>query len=452
LQKYLHGSEAGEALRIIQQLREAGFVAYFAGGCVRDALLGRRPKDYDVATDATPDSVRALFGKRRTIAFGASFGVIGVLPPVNWKGQHTDDSVSSKAIADADMGEHQGSSEEERASGSARVMVEPTEVATFRSDGEYSDGRRPDSVHYGDARNDALRRDFTINGLFYDPHQREIIDYVGGQTDLAAGVLQTIGDPVQRFGEDRLRMLRAIRFSTTLQFRMHAETLAAIQLHADDMSGVSEERIGAEMRRVLVSPYACEGLRQMLRSGIHRVVLPDLAGIDMDRLGYLLRSAEARTFPLALACLAAVLVDSGAALPERVLPGISRRWRLSSAELRQAEAAINHWQVLIDAKCLPWSTVQPTLILRDVRVILGLAAAIAAVDGMNTDGCDLAKVALTWPAEKLNPAPLLSGGDLKALGLRPGPEFGRMLTSLRKLQLDKEIITREQAIDWLHGQ
>ncbi|MGI9444096.1 MAG: CCA tRNA nucleotidyltransferase [Rubripirellula sp.] len=457
MQKYLHGSDAGEALRIIQQLRDAGFVAYFAGGCVRDALLERHPKDYDVATDATPDAVRAVFGKRRTIAFGASFGVIGVLPPVSGKGQRTDDSVSSEtnadaSNADADTGRQHGHSEVESVRGAVRGTVEPTEVATFRSDGEYSDGRRPDSVHYGDARNDALRRDFTINGLFYDPHRREIIDYVGGQADLAVGVLQTIGDPVQRFGEDRLRMLRAIRFSTTLQFRMHAGTLAAIQQHADDMSGVSGERIGAEMRRVLVSPHACEGLRQMLGSGIHRVVLPDLAGIDMDRLEQLLQAAGPRTFPLALACLAAVIADSGAALPERILAGISQRWRLSSAELRQAAAALKHWQILIDANCLPWSTVQPALILRDVRVILDLAAAMAAVDGMSTDGCDLANLALTWPAEKLNPAPLLSGGDLKALGLRPGPEFGRMLASLRKLQLDEKITTREQAIDWLHGQ
>ena len=452
MQKYLHGSDAGEALRIIQQLRDAGFVAYFAGGCVRDALLERSPKDYDVATDATPDAVRAVFGKRRTIAFGASFGVIGVLPPVSGKGQSTNKSVSSQTCVDADTGGHHGSSEEERVSGPARVTVEPTEVATFRSDGEYSDGRRPDSVHYGDARNDALRRDFTINGLFYDPHRREVIDYVGGQADLAIGVLQTIGDPVQRFGEDRLRMLRAIRFSTTLQFRMHAGTLEAIQQHADDMSGVSGERIGAEMRRVLVSPHACDGLRQMISSGLHRVVLPDLAGIDMDRLAKLLHAVGTRTFPLALACLAAVIVDSGAPLPERVLAGINRRWRLSSAELHQAEAALKHWQILIDAKCLPWSTVQPILILRHVRVILDLAAAMAAVDGKSTDGCDLAKRALTWPEQKINPDPLLSGGDLKALGLRPGPEFGRMLASLRTLQLDQEITTREQAIEWLRGQ
>jgi tRNA nucleotidyltransferase/poly(A) polymerase len=433
LQKYLHGPDAGEGLRIIQQLRDAGFVAYFAGGCVRDALLCRRPKDYDVATDATPDAVRELFGKRRTIAFGASFGVIGVLPAVTRHQQRT--GASFQMAAD-----------------SSERAVEPTEVATFRSDGEYSDGRRPDSVHYGNARNDALRRDFTINGLFYDPQQQEVIDYVGGKADLAAGVLQTIGDPVLRFGEDRLRMLRAIRFSTTLQFRMHSETLAAIQQHADEMGDVSGERIGAEMRRVLVSPHAFEGLRHMLLSGIDRVVLPELAGLDMDRLERLLEHAEPRSFSLALACLGQVSADSGGALSERVLAKITQRWRLSSAEVRQAQAATQHWGILVNARDSAWSTVQPTLVHRDAGVILGLAEAIAAVDGIDTGGCDLARHALSWPAEKLNPVPLLSGGDLQALGFRPGPEFGEMLANLRNRQLDGQITTRDQAIESLRTQ
>ncbi|MEM1067781.1 MAG: CCA tRNA nucleotidyltransferase, partial [Planctomycetota bacterium] len=157
-----------------------------AGGCVRDALLGRQPKDYDVATDATPDAIREVFGKRKTLAFGASFGVIGVLP----------------------------------AKGGGAQTHEPTEVATFRSDGSYSDGRRPDSVHFGDAENDAQRRDFTINGLFYDPLSDQVIDYVGGVDDLKAGLLRTIGNPVERFAEDKLRMLRAVRFATTMALQI----------------------------------------------------------------------------------------------------------------------------------------------------------------------------------------------------------------------------------------
>ena len=429
-------------MRIIQQLRDAGFVAYFAGGCVRDALLGRVPKDYDVATDATPDAVRNLFGRRRTIAFGASFGVIGVLPPLDRLGQDTVEF--SGGISDSDQ--------DVSVSGQARVSVEPTEVATFRSDGEYSDGRRPDSVHYGDALNDALRRDFTINGLFYDPQQGKVIDYVGGRDDLAAGVLRTIGDPVQRFGEDRLRMLRAIRFSATLEFRMHAATLSAIQRHADDIGDVSGERIGAEMRRVLASPQVFDGLGQMLSSGIDRVVLPELAGVDMNRLERLLKHAEPRSFSLSLACLGVVISDSSVTLPEDGLPQISKRWRLSSAELRQVQAAMQHWKTVVNASRVPWSTVQPTLLLRDVQFILGLAEAIAATDGIDRDGCELAKGALAWPAEQLDPEPLLSGSDLQSLGFRPGPEFGKMLTALRNRQLDGEITTRDQAIDSLRAQ
>ncbi len=431
-------------MRIIQQLRDAGFVAYFAGGCVRDALLGRVPKDYDVATDATPDAVRDLFGRRRTIAFGASFGVIGVLPPVIRSGQ--DKVEFSSSVSASDSG--QGVSD----SGQARVSVEPTEVATFRSDGEYSDGRRPDSVHYGDARNDALRRDFTINGLFYDPQQGKVIDYVGGRDDLGAGVLRTIGDPVQRFGEDRLRMLRAIRFSATLGFRMHAETLSAIQRHADDIGGVSGERIGAEMRRVLASPQAFDGLAQMRVSGIDRVVLPELAGSDMDRLERLLKHAQPRSFSLSLACIGVVISDSNVTLPEAGLPQISERWRLSSAELRQVQAAMQHWKTVINATGVPWSKVQPTLLLRDVQFILGLAEAIAATDGIAHAGCDLARAALAWPAKQLDPEPLLRGSDLQSLGFRPGPEFGKMLTTLRDRQLDGEITTRDQAIDSLPAQ
>jgi len=452
-------------LRIIQQLRDAGFVAYFAGGCVRDALLGRVPKDYDVATDATPDAVRRLFGKRRTIAFGASFGVIGVLPPRVRLGQEKVGLSSSVTAADSgqvvsESGQVVSESGQvvsesgcgvEQTEGQARVNVEPTEVATFRSDGEYSDGRRPDSVHYGDARNDALRRDFTINGLFYDPHQGKVIDYVGGLDDLAAGVLRTIGDPVQRFGEDRLRMLRAIRFSATLEFQMHAETLTAIQSHADDIGGVSGERIGAEMRRVLAAPQAIDGLRQMLISGLYREVLPELAGVDMDRLECLLKHAEPRSFSLSLACLGVVISDSGVTLSELGLPQISKRWRLSSAELRQAQAATQHWKTVLNANGIPWSKVQPALLLRDVQFVLGLAEAIAATDGLDRAGCELARDALTWPVEQLDPEPLLRGSDLQTLGFRPGPEFGKMLARLRTRQLDGEITTRDQAIDSLRA-
>ena len=399
--------------------------------------MGKPPKDYDVATDATPESVRGVFGKRRTIAFGASFGVIGVLPPTDRSQPEHDGSDQEPSFSTSqESGQRQGRAR--------RASVEPTEVATFRSDGHYSDGRRPDSVHYGDARNDALRRDFTINGLFYDPHEKQVIDYVGGQSDLDAGILQTIGDPLQRFGEDRLRMLRAIRFAATLEFQIQPATLNAIQQHADDISVVSGERIGAEMRRVLVSVQAFDGLRHLVASGIDRVVLPEIADIDWDRLKRLLVHTDPRSFPLALACLGMVIPDS-----HQGLSAIDRRWRLSGMELRQASTALQHWDSLITANRLPWSAVQPKLVLRDTSCIVALAEAVAAADGISTDGLELAKRALEWPAEQLDPAPLLTGSDLKELGFQPGPQFSKLLTSLRESQLDGELTTREQAVEWL---
>lgn len=409
--QYLRGPESREAHRIIVRLREAGFVAYLAGGCVRDALLGNRPKDYDVATDATPESIREVFGASRTLAFGASFGVIGVLPP---RGHHGR---------------------------GGKAGATPTEVATFRSDGYYSDGRRPDSVHYGDAKHDALRRDFTINGLFYDPQEDVVVDYVGGQTDLDLGLLRTIGDPLERFGEDKLRMLRAVRFATTLGFKIDDQTRQAIVEHADDIAVVSGERIGAEMRRVLSSEHAVEGLGHLITCKLDQVVLPEIGSVDLNRLEALIRHATAGDFPLCLACLLMAMQPR-----ENSLAQIAARWRLSNEETRKAGAAIEKWSIIARAGQLPWSKVQPILVDRDIDTILKLAAATVKADGADQTGLTLANEALRWPSEKLDPPPLVTGDDLRDLGIPAGPDYRRILQSLRDAQLDGQIHSREQAI------
>jgi tRNA nucleotidyltransferase (CCA-adding enzyme) len=409
--QYLRGPESREAHRIIARLRESGFVAYLAGGCVRDALLGQQPKDYDVATDATPESIREVFGKSRTLAFGASFGVIGVLPP-----RGRDRARKTTAAA-------------------------PTEVATFRSDGYYSDGRRPDSVHYGDAKHDAQRRDFTINGLFYDPQQDVVVDYVGGQADLDLGLLRTIGDPLERFGEDKLRMLRAVRFATTLGFKIDDQTRKAIIEHADDIAVVSGERIGAEMRRVLSSEHAVEGVRHLLACKLEQVVLPEIATADLNRLEALIRHAAARDFPLCLTCLLMAMQK-----PDRSLREIAARWRLSNEETRKANAAMEHWSTIASAENLPWSTVQPLLIDRDVETIVQLAATMVKANSAGGGGVALAKDALGWPKEKLDPPPLLTGDDLRSLGIPAGPDYRRILQSIRDAQLNGKISSREEAI------
>lgn len=386
-----------------------------AGGCVRDALLGKRPKDYDVATNATPKSVRELFGKRKTIAFGASFGVIGVLPSSHRSEQ-----------SDGEAGE--------------QSPTPFTEVATFRSDGYYSDGRRPDSVHFGDAEQDALRRDFTINGLFYDPQDSAVIDFVGGQEDLQAELLRTIGNPLERFGEDKLRMLRAVRFATTLGFRISDETVQAITEHADDINVVSGERIGAEMRRILSSQHPATGLQHLIVCGLHRVVLPEVHSADLDRFDSLVQHVPDE-FPIAMACLLYVLEE-----PREALRAITSRWKLSNEERRQIASALAHWQVVADAHRLPWSQVQKVLIDRDAESIIELAGAVVMADEADLSGVHLAREALAWPAEKLDPAPLLGGNDLRELGIPAGPSYRTILESLRDAQLDGVISSRDEAV------
>lgn len=413
---FLRGPEAAEALRIISKLHEAGFIAYMAGGCVRDALLGNPPKDYDVATDATPDAIRKVFGKRKTLAFGASFGVMAVLPSRGRRGSST----------------------------------EPTEVATFRSDGFYSDGRRPDSVHFGDAEHDVRRRDFTINGLFYDPLADQIIDFVGGVDDLNRGLLRTIGNPVDRFAEDKLRMLRAVRFATTLAFDIDPATQQAIIHHAADITQVSGERIGAEMRRVLVHANLLQGLSHLQSCGLDRLVFPEMRSLNWDLLGEMReiagrselssKSLGAWNVPRSLAAVVSNLED-----PSSVPLSLIDRWRLSNTEVRMADSALSHWQTIATADRQKWSTVQPILIDRDIDTIIWLAETRVAVEQHDRGGVERVLEALEWPAEQLDPPPLLNGDDLRQLGIPGGPQLGRLLKKIRQAQLDGELKTREEA-------
>ena len=223
------------AIQVTQKLQSAGYTALWAGGCVRDQLVGKAPKDYDVATNATPEQVRELFGKKRTLAIGESFGVITVLGPKS---------------------------------------ADPIEVATFRRDTGYSDGRRPDAVEFTDAREDAIRRDFTINGMFFDPIKQEVIDYVGGQEDLQRRVVRAIGDPHERIAEDKLRMLRAIRFAAVFDFELHHDTLLAVQQHVQDIKVVSGERIGAELRRMFNHSNRAVAVRLLSQSKLLPEILP----------------------------------------------------------------------------------------------------------------------------------------------------------------------------------
>ena len=401
---------AAEARRVIDELANAGFMAYFAGGCVRDALLKRKPKDFDVATNATPESVREVFGKKRTLAFGASFGVIGVLPK----------------------------SKERRTPGETL----PTEVATFRSDGQYSDGRRPDSVVFGSAQEDAQRRDFTINGMFYDPIAAKVIDYVEGQNDLQSRVLRTIGIAAERFDEDKLRMLRAVRFATTLGFRIADTTRDAVRRFAADIQVVSGERIGAEMRRVLLGSFASDGLRKLVDCGLADTILPEL---QADRLDQVCNHIDRLPVHCIELCLAAVLFDRQDASSS--LSAITNRWKLSNEEIRRIEACLRDHDTITNARDIPWSQVQPVLISRDASIATDFAHSVVALRCGDPKGISIARQALQWPIDRLNPAPLLTGDHLRDLGFQAGPVFKTILARVRADQLDGKIESQEQAIE-----
>ena len=398
------------ALDVVRRLRTAGFEAYWAGGCVRDELLGRKPKDYDVATNATPPEIRALFGNKQTLPLGAAFGVITVLGPRS-----------------ADPG--------------YRVPV--IEVATFRQDAAYSDGRHPDRVTFSSAREDAARRDFTINGMFFDPIDGKVIDFVAGQQDLQNRLIRAIGSPRLRFGEDKLRMLRAVRFAAVFGFAIDAETAAAVREMAPEITVVSPERIAMEMRRVLTEPGRVRGVRLLVELGLVAVVLPEIVPSDetsqarsehaLDVLGRL----QTPGFPLALAALLAQQADAAA------VREVGFRWKLSNKETDEAAWLVEHRQALAGARSMRWSKLQPVLVHPWAESLVALHEASSP---QGPDEAAYCRERLAQPPEKLDPPPLLSGDDLRMHGLRPGPKFKKILQAVRDAQLDGEIQTREEAL------
>jgi tRNA nucleotidyltransferase/poly(A) polymerase len=404
------------AVQIIARLRSEGYTAYLAGGCVRDALMGAMPKDYDVATDATPQQVQRIFPK--SAAVGAAFGVVIV-------------------YTSAPKGE-------------SRFV---TEVATFRAEGAYSDGRRPDAVRFTDAKEDANRRDFTINGLFAEPDLEQpdsangdrVIDYVHGQADLKAGLIRAIGDPGERFGEDYLRMLRAIRFAARLGFEIEPKTSAAIRAHARYLGQISRERIGQELLAMLQGPRPALALDLLQQ---HKLDAPTL---NEDPNEYMLdasrKLAEQAAVPTQLA---AWLIDRHG---RDVRPqSIVKRWRralsLSNDDrdelnrLLQLMPRLDEWVELTIAarkRLAAHENWGQSLLLYDA---LGGDSKIIQddTDRLSEDGIGL------------SPTPLLTGDDLIAAQREPGPSFKILLDRAYDLQLQGELQTPEQAQSWLDSQ
>jgi poly(A) polymerase len=408
------------AIRVVEQLRRTGREAFWAGGCVRDQLLGIEPKDYDVATSATPDEVRTCFGRRRTLAIGASFGVVTVLG-----------------------GKREGN----------------VEVATFRSDAAYSDGRHPDHVTFSTAREDARRRDFTMNGLFYDPLDDQVIDYVGGQQDLRAGIVRAIGNPHERIAEDKLRMLRAARFAATFGFQLESQTLQAVQSAATTLSVVSAERIAMELRRMLVHPHRARAAEWLRELRLLEVILPESQGTitgpewQQDESGDawretlgILQGLRDPTFRVSLASLLWGIFTRDPH-PRRTVTRICERWRLSNQETEGTVWLLGHESMLRRASSEAWPRLQRVLTHRNIAELMTLTNAIAErIDG-TTREMDFCRERLQWPAAQLNPPLLITGNDLRRAGFPSGPIFRRVLAEVRDAQLLGHVTTPDAALE-----
>ena len=425
------------AREICSRLRQRGHIAYFAGGCVRDMVRGLVPKDYDIATDATPEVVQKIF--RRTYAVGAHFGVIVVLE-----------------------NEFQ------------------FEVATFRSDDVYVDGRRPSAVHFSSPEEDAKRRDFTINGMFFDPEKNEVIDFVGGRADLEARLIRAIGDPAQRFAEDRLRMLRAVRFATVLDYKIDKQTWDALVAHAPTITEISAERIREELVRIFLSPNRVRGWDLLDESGLLRAILPEIEpmkgcaqpeqfhpeGDVFQHTRLMLQMLpEKVSVPLVFSVVlhdvakprtATVDEDGrirfnahdriGAEMTEQIM----ERLRFSRAEIDATVEMVRQHMVFKDVPRMRVAKLKRFMARPTFEEELELHRVDCASSHRIMDNYDfLLQKREEFANEPIIPPPLVRGEDLITLGLKPGPKFGEILEAVETRQLEGGLRTREEALDWV---
>ena len=435
------------AVDVVRRLRQSGYEAYWAGGCVRDELLNLTPADYDVATAARPENVVKTF--KKTVEVGVSFGVVEVIGP-------------------------------RRPDGSFPKV----QVATFRSDGAYVDGRRPESVTFSSPREDAERRDFTINGMFFDPLDGRVIDYVGGRADLNAKVLRAIGDPKARFREDKLRLLRAVRMAARFSFPIEPQTAVAIREMASQITVVSAERIADELRKTLIHRNRSWAMQQLDVLGLLRHILPDveneMKGLPQgfpnaptgDLWQHTLKVLEVLegprwpepaivSFPLAFAALLHDVGKKRSAAREadrytfhghehvgKRLAGVAcRRLKLSNAESDRVEWLVELHQYLCDAPTMRISKLKPVLVHPGIGELLALHRADSVASGRSTAHVEFCERMLReTPPEVLNPQPLLTGDDLIARGWEQGPLFKTVLDAVREAQLEGTIHTKDEAI------
>lgn len=391
------------ALHVHEKLRAAGFDSLFAGGCVRDLLLNREPKDYDVATSATPAEAARVFPKARLV--GAKFGVVLV-----------------------------------------RKYGHDVEVATFRKDGHYSDGRRPDGVEFGTPEEDAQRRDFTINGLFMNPSDGRVIDHVGGRMDLERRVVRTIGNPDERFAEDHLRLLRAARFAAGLGFALDPNTESAMTHAAEALRRISPERVWMELERMLCAPSRAEAwdILRRTRLACYMVSGWGLTDDKADDIGR--RLANLSTGPispvLALGCLWA---DE----PEGVIPNLGESLRLSNRLIDGCRWLVSSLPAVHSPDILRLWELKTLMAHRDWSDLPPLLGADLAAKGQPDDARKvLLDRASRIDPDKIAPPPFLTGDELARLGVPRGPEMGVILKEIYRAQLDEVVVSHEQALGW----
>jgi putative nucleotidyltransferase with HDIG domain len=428
-------SSRGKAVFIVQRLRQEGFEAYLAGGCVRDMLLDKAPQDYDITTSAHPDDVQRLFPE--TVPIGAQFGVILVL-----------------------------------------VEGQSFEVASFRHDGPYRDGRRPSEVRYGNLEEDVRRRDFTINGMVYDPIADRVIDLVGGREDLARRRIRAIGDADRRFEEDRLRMLRAVRFAATLDFAIDDSTLAAIQQFAPRIIDMAWERIGDEITRILTEGAARRGFELLDETGLLKVLLPEIEALKgtwqspdyhpegdvfkhtMLLLSHLQSPSETLAYGCLLHDVAKPLcfrqdgervtfyghTDKGAVMAEDILKRLKRGRAVWERVSYLVHGHLRH----VQAPHMRLSTLKRFLREDGIEELLELAR----IDALSSSG-DLSHYRFCKERldqlgqEEVRPVPLVRGNDLIGLGFKPGPLFSEILRRVEDQQLGGELGSRDEALEWV---
>ena len=425
------------ARKIAERLRDRGHIAYFAGGCVRDMVRGLTPKDYDIATDARPENVQALFP--RTYAVGAHFGVIIVL----------EDGFQF-------------------------------EVATFRSDEAYIDGRHPSAVQFSSPEEDARRRDFTINGMFLDPASNKVIDLVGGQADIGAKLVRAIGEPGQRLAEDRLRMLRAVRFATALDYQIDERTWDALVASASSINQISGERIRDEVVRIFLSSNRVRGWDLLDASGLMSAILPELQAMkgvlqpeqfhpegDVFVHTRLMLSLlpETVSVPLVFAVLfhdvakpVTARVDEtgrirfnehdriGAEMTEAIM----RRLRFSGAEIEATVEMVRQHMVFKDAPKMRVAKLKRFMARPTFDEELELHRVDCQSSHRMLDNYEfLLRKREEFANEPIIPPPLVRGDDLIAFGLKPGPKFGEILEAVETRQLEGKLRTRDEALNWV---